>query len=58
MILQKAHAWKKIGSKMLSANQIAAFFDNQYFCKESSDILVIFDGVDLQAKAASGKVVV
>ena len=43
---------------MLSANQIAVFFDHQYLWKESSGILVIFHGVGLQAKAASEKAVV
>ena len=43
---------------MLSANQIAVFFDHQYLRKKSSDILVIFHRVGLQAKAASEKVVV
>ena len=43
---------------MLSANQIAVFFDHQYIRKKSSDILLIFHEVGLQAKAASEKVVV
>ena len=43
---------------MLSANQIAVFFDHQYLWKESSGILVIFHGVGLQAKAASEKALV
>ena len=30
VILQKAHVLKKTGSKMLSANHIAVFFDHQY----------------------------
>ena len=49
---------KKSGSKMLSANQVAVFFDRQYLWKESSCILVIFHGVGFQAKAASEKAVV
>ena len=53
VILQKAYVWK-----MLSANQIAVFFYHQYLWKQSNDILVIFDGVGLQAKTASEKVVV
>ena len=57
VILQKAHVLKKSVSKMLSANQIAVFFDHQYLWKELSDILVIFHGVRPQAKAASEKVV-
>ena len=32
------HLWPK----MLSANQIAVFFDDQYLWKESSDIIVFF----------------
>ena len=47
---------KKSGSKMLSANQLAVFFDFQYW-KETSGILVIFHGVGIQAKAASEKAV-
>ena len=43
---------------MLSANQVAVFFDHQYLWKESSCILVIFHGVGFQAKAASEKAVV
>ena len=43
---------------MLSANHIAVFFDHQYLWKKSSDILVIFHGAGLQAKAASEKVAV
>ena len=50
---QKTHVWKKSGSKMLSANQIAVLFDHEHLWKESSDILVIFDGVGLRPKAAS-----
>ena len=42
---------------MLSANQLAVFFDFQYW-KETSGILVIFHGVGIQAKAASEKAVV
>ena len=42
---------------MLSANQIEVFFYHQYLWKQSSDILVIFHRVVLQAKAGSGKVV-
>ena len=49
---------EKSGSEMLSANHIAVFFDHQYLWKKSSDILVIFHGVGLQAKEASEKVVV
>ena len=49
---------EKSGSEMLSANHIPVFFDHQYLWKKSSDILVIFHGVGLQAKAASEKVVV
>ena len=57
MILQNPHAWKNSGSKMLPVIQIALFFDHQCLWKESSDTLVIFHRVDLQAKAASEKVV-
>ena len=58
VILQKAHVLKISGSKKLSPSQIAVFFDHQNLCKESNDILVIFHGVNPQAKAASAKVVV
>ena len=58
VILQKENVWEKSGAKMLSTNQIAVFFDHQYFWKESSNILVIFHGVSLQAKTAPEKVVV
>ena len=43
---------------MLSANEITVFFDHQYLWKKSSDTLVIFHGVGLQAKAKSEKIVV
>ena len=42
----------------LSATHIAVFLDIKYLWKESSDILIFFYGVSLQAKAASEKVVV
>ena len=44
---------KKSGFKILSANQIAVFVDHQYLWKESSGILVIFQRVGIQGKAAS-----
>ena len=43
---------------MLSANQIAVFFDHQYIWKESSGILIILHRVGLQVKAAFEKAVV
>ena len=53
----KCTCLEKSGSELLSANHIAVFFDHQYLWKKSSDILVIFHGVGLQAKASSEKVV-
>ena len=38
--------------------QNALFFDHQYLRKKSSGILAIFQGVGLQANAASEKAVV
>ena len=51
VILQKPHAWKNSGSKILPVNQIEVVFDHQCLWKESSDILVIFHRVNLQARS-------
>ena len=54
MIQQKTHILEKSGfSVMLSANQIAVFFDHQYLWKESIDLLVFLHGDNHQRKIAS-----
>ena len=47
LILRKPHRWKKfvwLRTKIFSTNQIAVFFDHQYFCMESSNLLDILHG--------------
>ena len=43
----------QLWSKMLAANQIAAFFNHQYFWKEPMDILDFLLGDNHQRNAAS-----
>ena len=57
MILLKPHVWEKFGSskwpKMLSANQVAVFFDHQYLWKESIDPTDFLHGNNHQRKISS-----